>query len=442
MRGKRFFLVLVLAVVLVAGWFLTLRSASGVEDIQKQSQLVEQADGYLGKKLYVRGIPLLEEALSYETDQVDAIQRKLLNAYYAYGDMDSYDALLSLMEQNQNATADDYLLLANVQLNDGGVESAIETAKAGLSKHEDEKLKNFYETYRYAYTISQTDYETVVPTAEGDMQPAFDGTSWNYVSYRGGVQLEVNAKEAYAFNVNGYGVVKRDGSYCTILENGDLYGIDEENLNQVKGVTDNYILAEKIGQYGYYNYDFERLSDTLLFEDITLNHCGVTTVKNNGSWAIITDSGELVTDYIYEDVAVSSLGYVFSGNHGMVKKDGKWILIDTEGNQLCESVFEDAKAPESDGYIAVADENGKWGFIDALGTLVVDYKYSDAKSFSCDLGAVEVGNEWGYISKSNVMVIAAEYEEAQPFFAGAAIVDTVEGAAVIQLKYYEALTES
>lgn len=436
MKGKKFCFVLVLTALLVGGWLFTLKAASGVEEAKKQNGLLEQAESFLKRGLYVRGIPLLEQAVDIRTDRQPEIQRKLLNAYSDYGDMASYEAFLAVMEQEENAAAEDYLSLAQYKIESGDMQGALTTMCAGLKNHEDSELKQLYEDYRYAYSISQTSYEKLVPTGDAVMMPAYDGTFWNYVDERGSELLAVSAQEALPFNEQGYGVIKRDQVYCTILENGDFYGIDENGLDEVRYVTDRYVIAAKDGQYGYYNYDFECLSEELLFEDITKNGCGAAAVKRNGKWGLITDAGETVTDFIYEDVAVNSLGVVFVDNHGMVKKDGKWILIDPEGNQSLDTSYDDAKAPESEGLIAVADETGKWGFIDAKGRQVIDCQYEDAKSFSCDIGAVQTAGEWGYISADNVMVIGDRFVSAQPFHNGTAVAGTIEGAALLQLKYY------
>lgn len=441
MKGKKFFFVLALAAIFTAGWLFTLKAASGVEEIKEQERLVEKAEEFVGKKIYVRGIPLLEQALAIDTDKTAEIQRLLLTAYFEYGDMDSYETLLSLMEQDQNTQAIDYYNLAKYQQTVGDLEGMIETLQKGLKYHDDAELKRMYEEQRYEYFISLTGYEDMLPTANAWMMPAYDGEAWCYTDDRGTCLLEDDYEEVFPFNQDGYGVVKKNQIYCTILQNGDLYGIDENGVDEVCGITDRYIIAAKDGQYGYYSFDFELLSDAFLFENITLNNCGVAAVKKNGKWGIITDDGECVTDYIYEDVAVNSTGSVFAANRAMVKKDGKWILIDCEGNMLTDVLFEDAKAPESDGYIAVANSEGKWGYIDGTGQLVIDYKYWDAKSFSCDVGAVCTANKWGYISADDVIVIEDSFANAEPFHNGIAIVYTAEGNAVIQMKYYEMIYE-
>ncbi len=143
-------------------------------------------------------------------------------------------------------------------------------------------------------------------------------------------------------------------------------------------------------------------------------------------------------DFVLEDVAVNSLGCAFAGDRAMVKKDGSWVLVDTSGSPVSDGRYADAKAPESEGYIAVADSTGRWGYINSEGELVIDFQYADAKSFSDGLGAVLIAGSWGYISDRNEQVIEGMFTGAQPFHNGIAQVEIVGSAALITLKYYAA----
>ena len=441
MKSKKFAFVLILIAVLVAGWLITLKAVSGIDEMKEQNALVDQADTYNGKQLFVRGIPLLEDALNINTKNNADVQRKLLDAYREYGDVEAYYNLLQVMDkkpEQSNVTPGDYLSLAQYYLENGSTKDALIIAKEGMEKHDDESLKQFFEQYRYESVRMDSDYEQIQLSKDSKKNPAYDGSVWNYIGNEGQKSLSVDAQEAVTFNTDGYGVVKINNRYVTILENGDLYGLDETGVDEVLGLTDRFIIAKKDGLYGYYNYDFELMSQGLQFEDMTINSDGVTMVKKNGKWGIIDDSGKNITDYIYEDIARNSLGCAFAGNRAMVKKNGRWTMINTAGEEMISETFSDAKAPESEGLIAVADESGKWGFINNKGELVIDYQYYDASSFSCDMAAVMVVNNWGYISAQNVRVIEDDYLFAEPFHNGVAVVNTYDGtAAFIKQRYFD-----
>lgn len=444
MKSKKLVFVLVIIAVLVAGWMITLKAVSGIDEINEQKKLVEQANIFNGKKLFVRGIPLLEEALNINTEKNVEVKRNLLNAYREHGDVDAYYALLQDLDKDPEhlyGQPGDYLTLAEYYAENGAIQDALLIARTGLEKHEDSDLKEFWEKYRYDCSISNSEYGQIWLTNSGKYYPAYDGRAWNYISNENSKTLQVDAQEVYPFNQDGYGVMKVNNRYYTILSSGELYGLDETGVEEVLGLTSRFIIAKKNGLYGYYDYDFHLLSESLQFEDMTLNSDGATFVKRDGKWAIYNDSGEAVTDFIFEDVRKNSLGYAFAESRAMVRKDGKWMMVNVAGEPLCAETFVDAKAPESGQYIAVANENGKWGFINSKGELIIDYQYADASSFSCDMAAVKVINRWGYISAKNELVIDDDFVEATPFYNGTAIITVTDGTLAFMNQRYFNLDE-
>lgn len=441
MKTKKMLLILVLTIVVVVGWFLTVRVSSGTDVIKAQNQLIEQADTFMERKLYVRAITLYKEALEKNSELSPTIQEKLLAAYEEYGDMVSYVALSEKRISSGTAMEKEYITTAEYYIQQSDLESAVEILKKGIRQLDSNILRDYYEEHRYANRLKSTNYVEILPTADNALMPAFNGEKWGYVNENGREVLPPIYDSATPFNSYGYAVVSLDGNYYAILENGDWYGADDgtsyERMTNVLMVSGTHILGQRGGSYSYFNYDFSPVAESYQFTAMTGNACGVAAVQKDGVWGIITDAGDSVVDFRLEDVAINSLGCAFAGDRAMVRENGTWHLIDTEGNQIGNGDFADAKAPESDGYIAVADVEGKWGFIDRNGNQVIPCQYNDAHSFSQHLGAVRVVDDWGYISESNKMVIETLYQSAQPFHNGIAQVGLSEGAALISLDYFE-----
>ena len=267
--------------------------------------------------------------------------------------------------------------------------------------------------------------------------PVKYGEKWFYVDDLGQPITDYQYDYATPYNDEGYAVVMEEGQFYLIVHNGDKYGIDKTKVEEVYQMSQNHILAKKGGLFSYYNYDFENVAPAHQYEQITVNACGVAAVKKDNKWGIITDSGKKVSDFIYDDVAVNSLGSIFSHDVAMVKLGELWYLIDTEGNKVLEQGFYGAKAPESEGLIAVENEKHKWGYINSKGEKVIDYQYADAKSFSDDLAAIKHGETWGYISKLNQLVIDQKFMDANPFHNGTAQASFIDGKILIKLKYRE-----
>jgi len=439
MQSKKLSIILIIVIVTVAGWFVSVKTFLGIDEEKAQTELVKEADNYASKGLYVRAIPKYKEALTYDLGHNVEIEAKLLNTYDLYGDITSYVKLAEKRMADNTAVEQEYIKVADYYKSTNKLADAMEAVKLGMEQIGSDALHNYYEENRYECKTRVADYETVIPTYENTIMPAFDGEKWVYID-EDGKDLQIGTFDtAVPFNQDGYAVVSTDGQYKTILKSGDLYGIDETGMEDVFAVNGTRVLARYKGKYSYYNYDFQSLTQgTHQYDQITSNNNGVAAVKSGNLWGIITDSGSTVVDFTFSDVAVNSLGYAFSGGHAMVKDNQGWYLIDTEGKRLNEQNYAAAKAPESsDGYIAVGDSNGKWGFADLEGNLVIDYKYDDAYSFSDDVAAVCVGETWEYISLLGKTVIDYSFDGAQPFHNGRAQAHFVDGTILIRLEYVE-----
>lgn len=439
MQSKKLSIILVIVIVTVAGWFLSVKAFLGVDNEKAQAQLVQEADGYALKELYVRAIPTYREALAYDVGNNAEIEAKLLNAYDLYGDMVSYVKLAEKRISDNTAAEQEYIRTADYYRSTNKLSDAMEIVRTGIGQTGSDALRNYYEENRYGCKTRVVSYEIVTPTYENTIMPAYDGEKWVYVDENGRDLGIGRFDTAVPFNDNGYAVVSAGGKYQTILTNGDLYGIDETGVEDVQAVSGSRVLARYKGKYSYYNFDFQPLTQgSHQYDQMTSNNNGVAAVRSGNQWGIITDGGGTVVDFTLADVAVNSIGYAFSGDHAMVKDNSGWYLADTEGNRLNDQTYAAAKAPESpSGYIAVGNSNGKWGFADLEGNLVIDYKYDDAHSFSDGVAAVCVGETWTYISAQGRTVIDYSLDGAQPFHSGRAQAHFVDGTILIRLEYVE-----
>lgn len=437
MREKRWLLILVLLAVLGIGWLLCVRTVSGTEEREAQAELVAQAEMFAEKRLYIRAIPLYERALSYDTEQNIDIECRLLELYKEYGDTDSYIELAKERMKLGSAQEQEYLITAEYYFNSYASEEALSVLKEGMVRLQSTVLEEYYEANRYAYKVRVTDYQEIIPTRDNILMPAYDGMYWYYIDKNGKRAIQEGFDRALPFNRYGYAVVSKEGNYYTIIESGERYGIDETGVLDVSALTNWYVLAKEKDGYGYYDYDFCCVSLAHRYDEMTANACGVAAVKKDGKWGIITDAGKTVVDFVLEEVATNSLGTVFENNVAMVKENGLWYLINTEGEKISDQGFYDAKAPESSGYIAVADQNGKWGFINQKAELMIAYQYRDAYSFSNSLASVQKAGTWGYISEKNEWVIDERLEDAKPFHNGVAQAQSSLGMLLIELEYVE-----
>lgn len=441
MKSKKLLLILPLTALLGVGWILSIQTSTGEKVIKEQRELEAKADAFTERQLYMRAIALYEEALEQQSKLNPELEAKLLKAYEGYGDLSSYAKLVLERVAEGTASEGEILKAAEYYADNSKIEAAVSILKDGMEIAQSPELQDYYEEIRYRYKYRITHYSEVIPTTDNSMMPAFNGDKWGYIDENGSERLSCTYESATPFDTSGYAVVSENGTYYTILQTGDRYGADDgtsyEKMTEVQMVSNGLILGKRGETYSYFDIDFAPAAEAYQFEQITGNACGVAAVKKDGKWGIIKDSGKAVTDYIFDDVAINSLGCAYAGDRAMVEENGKWHLIDTEGNKIGEEEYANAKAPESSEYIAVADRSERWGYIDGEGNQVIDYQYHDAISFSNHLGAVKIVNDWGYISEKNELVIQEPYESAKPFHNGIAQAKTAEGMALIELLYAE-----
>ena len=453
MKSKQLLLIVLILAALIAAWMVVLGSDKSEEQAALQAELVEKADVFAGKELYVRAIPLYSEALSYSTDQNDAIYERLLDCYLSSGDDDSFVSLVENRVSKKKADADTCLRAAEILVSYDDfkeAETLLIDAYDYLDGEEAEKIREYYETFRYSYSMRVTDFDAIITCGNQSILPARNGTKYCYISPSGYDLFKATYDSVTRFNNNGVAVVKNDGKYYAINTDGVKYSIDETGVEAVSDLTDNYIIAQKDGKYGFYDIDFNPVAEDLKFDRIIVGGVGNWAVQSGEKWAFLDPSGTDLTGPKFDDVAqnseynafvymtVTKDGKSVTSPVAAVKESGRWYLVDETGAHITENSFDCAAAPESDGYIAVLGENRKWGFINTDGELVIDYKFHSAESFSDNLAAVRVdeSGKWGYINRAGDVVIEAKFDWAAPFKNGMAIAGYNGKTAILELELY------
>ncbi len=427
---------LLVIVIVVLGWIFALSTLTDDKGESEQMALVESAEVFLEDDLYIRAVDNYIEALeNYNTPRNPEIEIKLLNLYLEAGMTEEYYDLINERIKKEVASETEYIALAKNYIQAGSNSRAINILNTGLTHYESDEIISLKEEIVYEYKARNIALPEMKQFSASELVPAFNGEKWGYVTAGGDTAIDFLYDDATRF-CKGYAVVKLDGVYTLIDEDGYRNAIDENNLDKVTDISSKVIVGAKSGKYQLYFKDFKLASEEV-FEDIYLNDNGLFVVKQNGKWAIYSKSLEPVTDFIFTDVAVNSQGSVFNGKYAMVADANGYFLVNEKGEAMYEERYHDAKGYEG-GLCAVADSNGKWGFVNEYAELIVDYQYTDACSFSSNLGAVQYGGKWGYINRYNDMKIEPKYESAYPFVEGTALAKTELGSyEALSLKFIE-----
>lgn len=444
MKVKKLLVVLVVAAFLVIGWGIALRKPETVDLVAHQKSLLEEAEVFIKRELYLRAIPLLEEARNLQGNKEISltIEASLMDAYRKNNDIDKYILLAQSRAKNGTATEKEYIEAANAYLAVGDTATAIEVLRNGMAQYDSVEIKNLYMKSRYAYRLIKTLFTEILPSIHNSMMPSYDGENWNYVTPAGKKTLPNVYSYASPFVTDGFAVVKENGTFYCINSEGKHYGVDDSaeysRVESVKYVVGSDIIGKRDGKYQIMDYDFIPKND-FVFDDITSTSEGIRAIKEKEGWMILSEDFFILLDQYFEEVGINSVGCVFESGRGMLRIGEKWYLYfrDTEGKlSRVQNGFDGAKAPESDGYIAVADESGRWGFVDDYGKTVIGYKFEDAKSFSDGLAAVKNDGEWFYINTEGEEVFEGlRFDEAEPFHSGVTQVKKNGFVSILSLNY-------
>lgn len=427
---------LLIVILVVICWVCVVFNLGVDKEKKEQTALIEQAKIYLEDKLYIRAVRNYKEAISgYTTDKNYELETELLNLYSDAAMWDDYYSLITERVERKTAAEEEYLILSEKFIEEGNHKKAIPVLQSGIKEFQNEEMIQKKESIIYENRTRTINLPELKQPDTNWMVPAYDGAKWGYVSDRGSVVLDFLYEDATSF-CDRYAVVKIDGVYTLIDENGYWNAVDKIGLEFVTDISKTAIIGKKNDKYKIYSRTFQALSDEE-YDTVYLNGNGLYVVEKEGKWAILSSELKNITDYVFTGVAVNSKGEVFSDNYAIVEDEKGYFLINQKGEALYDKRFYDAKGFEG-GLYAVANELGKWGFANESGELIIDFQYVDACSFSCNLAAVEFGGKWGYINRYNDMIIDAKYDGALPFVEGKALAKNDLGNfEIITLRYYD-----
>ena len=177
----------------------------------------------------------------------------------------------------------------------------------------EEKIANEYEEIKYAYIntfIAKKEGKYGIINAKGEEKIAFTYNNMSFIENTDIVQAQKDNLESDLLNRN--------------LEVKVTGIVSQINTNK------NYIKVRQNDEYKYYNFKLEEKKSTEVLTGNTL-----FLSKKDGKYGYVNNKDIVVVDYIYDDATEqNNFGYA------SVKKDGKWGCIDQTGKQIVEPKYE------------------------------------------------------------------------------------------------------
>lgn len=286
-----------------------------------------------------------------------------------------------------------------------------------------EEVEDAIKPILYSYDLTG-DFVEVQPFAtSNDFAAVRYQEDWGYVDTTGRrkldyVYVEAETFSAYAAVVDRSGNASYIGSDGVVHINENFILENDPDFGKVeifRCIQSDMILAYNGDVWNYYSAStYEKLFGG--FEDAYPITYGVGAVKNaSGDWGIVKSDGEMLTDYIYDEILMDERDITCRTAAVIVRDGSDYILLDRNtGNQIGNTEYDDACAFYDSTYAAVKKGN-TWLWVDETGTEMNLGEYDNAKSFCNGFAAVEINGKWGYIDIEGDLVIPCEFMDVGPF---------------------------
>ena len=238
------------------------------------------------------------------------------------------------------------------------------------------------------------------------------GGLYGYISENGLFTISPRYQGATAM-MSGNAAVDDGTEWYMINNKGYKVARSSEPVDSMSFLSGGWIRVSQNGKYGYINTGM-KVPDNLPFDYASIFKNGVAAVRKGDKWALTSNSGEMITDYIFDDVILDEYEACINGGVIIAKQNGSYYFYNAQGERISSTGFDDAVAFCGSQPAAVC-LNGKWGFADTTGKIVIEPKYENAGSFNIGLAPVQENGTWGYINTSGVYRIESQYKEGKSF---------------------------
>lgn len=240
------------------------------------------------------------------------------------------------------------------------------------------------------------------------------GDNWGYVNLNGSKVISYSYSNAGYFASDLAPVVGLDGLAYFIDSDGNkkkvVVGVD--NVEEIGMIASGLFSVFNGEKWSYYDMDNEYVFGG--YDEVSAMGNGIAAVKLDEMWSLVDTEGNVITDKLYEDIAMDEKLVVYRNERIFVYEDYYYYMIDETGKQIGDGQYQDVDVFNDETYAAVKIDD-KWGFIDNTGTVVIEPIYEEAQSFSNGYAAVKFAGAWGFINLENELVIEYQFDGAKDF---------------------------
>lgn len=398
---------ILMAVLLLIAWYTTLDAWLGNDG--RYQEYMEEAGRLEEKGLYLDAISVYEQARELKTDTLE-IDERIADDYLAMGDYKKYRNQLQQIIAAHGPVEADVRRLCEYYRQYTGQRSLIGCVVDLYTKYPDsDVVREYYDSVKGLYTEDYMSLSGIGTFQNGHAVYELNGKK-GIISLDGDIDIEaVYDEAAYGGQDDRITVQDEDGWYFVNLD-GFKTAVPEGSYEYMGFLSQKRIAARQNGKYGYLDKNLKE-KIAFVYDDATAFCEDVAAVKQGDRWALIDRMGENITDFIYDDVAVNSLGICSLNGVIGVKQGEVWSFVNDKGEPVGTGTFQEIKAFESGEPCAVRTGD-KWCYADTEGNIVLECGYQDAESFSNGFAPVCRNGLWGYIDPNGYEAVECAFEQA------------------------------
>ena len=435
--ASRIIAAFVLIAAVAISWIVVLTSPS---DEVLQNRLYEQARAYTDDGIFILAVPILEEAIGFDTDYTPLLEEKLKEIYLRLIDQGNFTRrylnLLDIQMNREDATEEVFLEAAIFLLDIGRRSTALDVMRDGIGRTGGSEIANLYEENRYRFRLAGRGFDEVM-AIHGEVAVAgmllgggerlgFIGFReydlWGFARSNGEVQIPAQFDQISTFSA-GRAIVKQNGEIFAIDMAGNRVALlRDERVTDFGNFANNRVTLLVDGEWRRATGAFD--IGVASFEDIGMFSGGWVAAKRNGQWGVVDLGDEWLIPPNYDGIIMDSIGRSYGQGAVFVMQGGR-VYLYVHGSRVGDA-FDDAM-PFSEENFAAVKRGGLWGFINTAGEVVIDFQFEEALSFGQHLAAVRVGYYWGFINLFGDIVHEPLFLDAGSFANGSAPVLTERG---------------
>lgn len=396
-------------VLLALAWYITLSTWLGNE--KKYNDMVAEAQRLEEKGLYLDAIAQYEEAKKIKGESL-FLDDAIAEDYLALEEYKAYRNKLNEIINHYGPVEEVVVKLYEFTSGQLSQDSVIDLVSGLYEKYPDSKIvQDYYDGVKGIYVERTCAYERIHDFT-GDYAVYEQNGKKGLIGLDGKVVVEAVYDEIAYNGKDKDAISVKDGEKCFFInQKGNKTRMPEDGAyTEIGALSQSRAVAEKGGKYGYLDKNFKEKTE-FIYDGATPLYEGTGAVMQGDKWALIDRKGELVTDFVFDDVAGNSKGICSVNKMIAVKQGEDYFFVNEKGERLSEKTYEEIKAFETDDLCAVR-MGGKWGYIDKEENLKIACSYEEAKAFTNGYGAVRVNGIWGYIDRNNYMAIQPVFDDA------------------------------